>query len=261
GSAGSRRPPRRSQGAEHRPTRDASGGFGLRSGLAGLAGKTLDGVAHLSAPGSPVLEALEGEAQGHFLAGRHRVVETDALDEAAVAAIAAIGGDDVVEGALLGAAARQSNDDHVAILVRDFRAGPRKARNPGKPEIVAPAPPRGNMTRAQATLQKSEAWAPSPPGCACAGGAKRSAVSGTRSRDRPCRRTAIAKRRAMSSAQTPSPLMRSWNRGSFMRPPRRSRMRARTRSARSGKRSRSQSVNTSRNSCGRRSTVKCALRA
>ena len=57
---------------------------------------------------------LRGEVKLDALlgAGGHRVVETDALDVAAVAGAAAVGNDDVVEGTLLGAAAGQSNLDH-----------------------------------------------------------------------------------------------------------------------------------------------------
>ena len=51
-----------------------------------------------------------------------RVVEADALDEAAVAAAARVGDDDVVERALLGAAAGQSDHDHVRCSVRDDAA-------------------------------------------------------------------------------------------------------------------------------------------
>src|SRR6185369_2519805 len=51
-------------------------------------------------------------AQAFFAPGGHRVVEPDALEVAAIAALARIGDDDVVERALLGAAAGKSNDDH-----------------------------------------------------------------------------------------------------------------------------------------------------
>ena len=71
-----------------------------------------DRVRQLRTAVLPVRDAVRDQAQ-RFLAGRgDRVVEADALDEAAVATAARIGDDDVVEGALLGAAACKANHDH-----------------------------------------------------------------------------------------------------------------------------------------------------
>src|SRR5690606_31417131 len=52
---------------------------------------------------------------------RHRVVVTHALDVAAVAGAARIGDDDVVEGALLRAAAGEADLDHGAVPVLPSR--------------------------------------------------------------------------------------------------------------------------------------------
>ena len=60
----------------------------------------------------PVLDAGGVELQLRLVALRDRVVETDALDGAAVALVALVGHDDVVERTLLGAAAGQTDLDH-----------------------------------------------------------------------------------------------------------------------------------------------------
>jgi hypothetical protein len=65
-----------------------------------------------AADAGPVGDAVERHAQRLLAAGGHRVVEAHALDEAAVAALARVGDDDVVERALLGAATGQSDHDH-----------------------------------------------------------------------------------------------------------------------------------------------------
>jgi hypothetical protein len=78
----------------------------------GLLDEALDRRRHLRAVAGPVLDAIEGDAQRLLGPRRDRVVETDALDEATVAAQARIGDDDVEEGALLRAAACQPDDDH-----------------------------------------------------------------------------------------------------------------------------------------------------
>ena len=54
----------------------------------------------------PVRDAVHRQAQRLVRGSGDRVVEPDALDETTVAAIPGIGDDHVVEGALLGAAAR-----------------------------------------------------------------------------------------------------------------------------------------------------------
>src|SRR5699024_9055480 len=91
-------------------------GVSLGSGGRLLLGRLLEQALHggrcLGANALPVRQTILGDAQ-HFLAalGR-RVVEAQALDEAAIAAHALVGDDDVEERTALGAAARESNNDH-----------------------------------------------------------------------------------------------------------------------------------------------------
>ena len=66
----------------------------------------------LGADRPPVGQAIQRNAEPDFTAGGDRVVETHALDEAPVARIARIGGDDVEEWPPLGAAASQTYHDH-----------------------------------------------------------------------------------------------------------------------------------------------------
>jgi len=66
----------------------------------------------LRTDGTPVGQAILGDAKAFFLVGRDRVVEPEALDESTVTAGALVGDHDVEERAGLGAAARESNDDH-----------------------------------------------------------------------------------------------------------------------------------------------------
>jgi hypothetical protein len=63
----------------------------------------------------PVGQAVHGHAQAFFTILGHRVVEADALDETAITALARVSDDDVVEGALLGAATSQTNHDHFVV--------------------------------------------------------------------------------------------------------------------------------------------------
>src|SRR5690349_1215015 len=125
-----RKPPFRPQASPMRPTSIASAGQGARAspgtaatpvarrsgGALRLLDETLDGGRELGAVAGPVLDAVERDPQRLLAAGRDRVVETDALDEAAVAAQARIGDDDVEEGALLRAAAGEPDDDHERVL-------------------------------------------------------------------------------------------------------------------------------------------------
>src|SRR5690606_28489055 len=87
-------------------------GSGSRLLLGGLANQALDGGRGLRAHALPVAQAVLGDAQGLFAALGGRVVEAQALDEAAIAAGALVGHDDVEERTALGAAARESNHDH-----------------------------------------------------------------------------------------------------------------------------------------------------
>src|SRR6266700_1628263 len=91
-------------------------GSGASDGLGRLLHQTGHGGGQLGAILLPVGYAFGIDDQALFTGSGHRVVEADALDEAAVAAIAGIGSDDVVEGALLGAAAGKTNHNHFGIL-------------------------------------------------------------------------------------------------------------------------------------------------
>src|SRR5690349_9585229 len=71
-----------------------------------------DGVGQLGAALLPKADAFERESQTLFFLGRDRVVEADALDEAAVTTVARIGDDDVVEGALFSASSGKANHYH-----------------------------------------------------------------------------------------------------------------------------------------------------
>src|SRR5450755_4423497 len=114
-----------------RPTSRASSGHAAPAitatprGLAGSGGRlrlldqALDRGRHLRAVARPVVDTVESDAQRLLGAGSHRVVEADALDEAAVAAQARIGNNDVEEGALLCAAACKPDHDHDVPLCRD----------------------------------------------------------------------------------------------------------------------------------------------
>jgi hypothetical protein len=62
-------------------------------------------IAELGAPGAPEIRTLGINPDLLFTAGRDRIEKADALDVAPVPPVAAIGNHDVVEGALLGAAA------------------------------------------------------------------------------------------------------------------------------------------------------------
>ena len=71
-----------------------------------------NGVGELGAILDPESNALGVVGQALGTLGNHRVVEAKTLVEAAVAAIAGIGGNDVVEGTLLGAGTGKADNDH-----------------------------------------------------------------------------------------------------------------------------------------------------
>src|SRR5580765_977142 len=98
----------------------ASGRRGLR-----LLDQAANGGRHLRAVAGPVLDPVEGDAKRLLGARGDRVVEADALDEAAVATQARIGDDDVEEGALLRAATCKPDHDHDGFLWMSGRI-PRK---------------------------------------------------------------------------------------------------------------------------------------
>src|SRR5580765_5370855 len=76
------------------PDRGSGRGLGLRD-------EALHRRRHLRAGAGPVLDAVERDAQRLLATRGDRVVETHALDEAAIASGARVGDDDVEERALL----------------------------------------------------------------------------------------------------------------------------------------------------------------
>src|SRR5690554_3759367 len=64
----------------------------------------------------PVAYALLVDGQASFTTGSDRVEETNALNETAIASVAAVSNSQVVEGALLGAATSKTNGYHVNIV-------------------------------------------------------------------------------------------------------------------------------------------------
>jgi hypothetical protein len=71
-----------------------------------------NGWRQLCANALPVSQAVSSDTQADFGARCHRVVETDALDETAIATVTRIGCDDVEERALFCAATSQTDNDH-----------------------------------------------------------------------------------------------------------------------------------------------------
>src|SRR5690606_20151538 len=97
---------------------------------------------HLRALADPVLHARDVQLDPLLGAGGDRVVVTDALDVAAVAGAAAVGDDDVVEGALLRAATGEADLDHGR-----FFGVAQLPEWQGKPAILAHRPPPRNSAR------------------------------------------------------------------------------------------------------------------
>src|SRR5262249_46205920 len=77
--------------------------------------KTGDGFRELGPALLPVIDAVERKTDRFLVLAGDRVVKADALDEAAVAAIARVGDHYVEERALLGASTGKSNDDHCLV--------------------------------------------------------------------------------------------------------------------------------------------------
>src|SRR5574337_1419990 len=102
-------------GATIRPRTIIYGGL-ASGGLGRLLHQTGHRRGQLGAVLLPVGHALGIDHQALLALGSDGVVVTHALDEAAVATAAGIGGDDVVEGALLGAAAGEADHNHFGIL-------------------------------------------------------------------------------------------------------------------------------------------------
>jgi hypothetical protein len=82
-----------------------------------------DGIGELGAMPTPERDTVLGNSQALFMWSGDRIVEPDALDEAAVASVAGVGDDDVVERTLLSACAGKSYDNH-----RVLSNLPRKSR-------------------------------------------------------------------------------------------------------------------------------------
>ncbi len=70
------------------------------SGLGGLLDQAGNRRRQLGANALPVRQAVLHQAQAFFLAGGERVIETNALDETAIATVARVSGNDIEEGAL-----------------------------------------------------------------------------------------------------------------------------------------------------------------
>jgi hypothetical protein len=66
----------------------------------------------LSANALPMSQAILCNAETFVIASGDRVVETEALDETAIATVTGIGSNDVEEGALLGTGAGKTDNDH-----------------------------------------------------------------------------------------------------------------------------------------------------
>src|SRR5688572_28671310 len=109
---------RRLESMSGRPARIRAGGGSGRGGLlaGGFLHQRADLFGQLRAVGNPMVDAGDVELDALLVAGRDRVVEAEALDRAAIALVALVGDDDVVEGALLGAATGQANLDHFGVL-------------------------------------------------------------------------------------------------------------------------------------------------
>src|SRR5690606_35225515 len=130
--------------------RRATGPSGGRGGLAGFAVQVAHRVGQLRALLDPVVHALGVQHDALLGTLRDRVVIAHALDVAAVARAARVGHDDVVEGALLGAAAGEADLDHGGSGVAQspgWRGKPailakrRGERNPSSRRRQGPAPP------------------------------------------------------------------------------------------------------------------------
>src|ERR1700752_4903448 len=109
--------------------RRLGGGFGLRLALlaryglfrvlarralgdAGSVEETHHAVRRLRALGHPRLHLVEVELEAALIVLRQQRIEVaETLDEAAIARIARVGNDDVIDRALLGACAREADND------------------------------------------------------------------------------------------------------------------------------------------------------
>lgn len=80
---------------------------------------------------TPVIDAVERNVHCVLAFGRHRVVIAKTLDEATITAIAFVGGNDMKERTLLGAASGKTNDNHADLG---------KRYEPEKPEIITRDP-------------------------------------------------------------------------------------------------------------------------
>src|SRR5690554_3241627 len=88
----------------------------LRLGRFRSLARLLDQLRHalgrLGALADPVVGALEVDLQRNFLTGSHRVEETQTLNEATIARIAAVGDNDLIERPLFRTATCKTNRNH-----------------------------------------------------------------------------------------------------------------------------------------------------
>src|SRR4249919_3391232 len=159
-----------------RSSRDAraQGSGGRRGGLAGLLGEVGDLVGHLRTLAHPVVQAIHVELAALFVTGGDRVVEPQALDVAAVARAAAVGDDDVVEGALLRATAGKADLDHGA----GFPVLPSRRTCRGKPAILSQSPGPGEPAGLARTPSPPENRPQGPVAPAASAARRRSGVGG-----------------------------------------------------------------------------------
>src|SRR5690606_1875263 len=106
-----------------RNRRPVPSGGGRSLGLDRFLVQAADLVGQLGAIADPVVDAGDVQDDALLVARGNRVVVTDALDVAAVAGAARVGDDDVVEGALLGAAAGETDLDHGVFVLPSRQDG------------------------------------------------------------------------------------------------------------------------------------------
>src|SRR6202012_4708244 len=84
--------------------------------------ETHHAVRRLRALGEPRLHLVHVELEAGFIVlGPQRIEMAETLDEAAVARKARVGGDDVIDGTLLGARAREADNDWHLVFLRVVR--------------------------------------------------------------------------------------------------------------------------------------------
>src|SRR5690606_38847584 len=103
-------------------------------------------LGRLSTLGQPVVGTFLVDRQLDFSAGGNRVEEADALNEAAIARIAAVGHDQEVEWALIGAATGKTGDYHVNFVpvVGAAKNRSNAGHRPERPRILRNIPAIAN---------------------------------------------------------------------------------------------------------------------